>query len=118
MIIWKKEVPYIVKTVDDLVDVIDVDIFECVKKLIEDDIQDSDEVDRLRGELNDLKDEISFLEEEIGDLKTEILELKDKLANYEQLQLVFNDFKDVIKVDELSKDQRYFFEQLLDIIAD
>lgn len=118
MVIWKDEVPHIVRTVDDLADLIDEEIFEAVKEFIEDAVQDSDEVNRLEEENEDLEWQVSDLENENLELEDTIDKLKEKLTNYKQIKSAVNDFKEVIKIDELSKDQRYFFEQLVDIIEE
>lgn len=116
MVIWKNEVPYIVRTVDDLEDLIDKEIFEDVKEFIEDAIQYSEEITRLEEENEDLEWRVSDLEYENEELEITIEKLKDKLENYNQLKSAVMDFKEVLHIDELSKDQRYFFEQLIDII--
>lgn len=118
MVIWKNEVPYIVRVVDDLEDLIDKEIFEDVKEFIEDAIQDSEEVNRLEEECEQLEYQISDLEDENEELETTIEKLKDKLANYNQLKSAVMDFKEVLHIDELSKDQRYFFEQLIGVIEE
>lgn len=118
MVIWKDEVPYIVRTVDDLEDLIDKEIFEDVKEFIEEAIQGSEEVTRLEEENEDLEWRVSDLEYEILELEDTVDILKEKLTNYKQIKSAVHDFKDVIKIDELSKDQRYFFEQLIGVIEE
>ncbi len=125
MVIWKNDMPYIVRTIDDLNGIIDAEIFEQVKAFIDDYVESNDKVEQLRDMIGDLEDEVSSLEYDISELEDENSELEDTIEKLKEKKNcsqntkdALNDFIESFDEKVLSKDQYYYWYKLMDAIKE
>ena len=118
MVIWKNDMPYIVRTIDDLNGIIDAEIFEQVKAFIDDYVESNDKVEQLRDMIGDLEDDISELEDENSELEDTIEKLKEKKNCSQNTKDALNDFIESFDEKVLSKDQYYYWYKLMDAIKE
>lgn len=116
MVIWKEGLPYIVRDVDDLRQVIDEEIFNQVRELIEEYVEENDKVSVLESEIEDLNDEIYGLEEELQDVSNALEELKKQHKNNTWFMERVTDFMESIENCTLNKEQWYYFDRLQDAL--
>ena len=116
MVIWKKDMPYRVRELEDLKDIVPEDIFEALKEFIEDYVEDSEQVKRLNDEIESLEDELSGCEDECGELEEALEELRDKYSNSKQVIEILKDFIDVMDDAKMTKDQWYYWDRLKDAV--
>ncbi|MDU7537741.1 MAG: hypothetical protein E7K67_12195 [Peptostreptococcaceae bacterium] len=116
MIIWKDDMPYIVREMEDLKYIVSEDIFESLKEFIEDYVDNSEEVERLNDEIESLEDELSGCEDECGELEEALEELRDKYSNSKQVIEILKDFIDVMDDAKMTKDQWYYWDRLKDAV--
>lgn len=116
MVIWKNDMPYIVRGLEDLKDIVPEDIFEALKEFIEDYVEDSEKVKRLNDEIESLEDDLDGCEDEREELEEALEELRDKYADSKQVIEILKDFIDVMEDSKLTKDQMYYWDKIKDAV--
>ena len=116
MVIWKKDMPYIVREMEDLKYIVSEDIFEALKEFIEDYVDNSEEVERLNDEIESLEDDLDGCEDERQELEEELEELRDKYDDSKQVIEILKDFIDVMDDSKMTKDQTYYWDKLKDVV--
>lgn len=116
MVIWKDDMPYIVRDIEDLKDVVPEEIFEPLKEFIEEHIGDSEELERLNSEIESLEWDLSGCEDECDDLERALEELKEKYRDLKHIVETVKDFIDVMDDSRLTKDQAYYWDKLKDAV--
>lgn len=114
MVIWKDGMPYIVREIDDLREVIGEEVFEPVKKFISEQVDQSETVSKLEDEIDTLESEVMQLEGEVEEVTEALEELKDKQQDYTGLIEKTKDFLESIDSCTFNKDQWYYLDQLQD----
>lgn len=118
MIIWKDDMPFIVRDIEDLKQIIEEDVFKAIEEFIEEYVDNSEEVAELNGEISDLEDEIRGWENECSDLENALEQLKEKYGEHKGILPLLKDFMDVVDDAKLSKDQAYYWVRLKDAVDD
>lgn len=117
MVIWKDGMPYIVKEVDDLKDIIEDDVLEQIKKFINEYVDNSQEVDELNSKIDELESVVYGMEDETGELEEALEELKEKHSSYRDVITNIKDFMDVMEVKILNKDQAYYYDKMREAMS-
>lgn len=117
MVIWKDRVPYIVREIEDLREVIGEEVFEPVKKLIDEQIDQGDTVSRLEDEVDALESEVNELEGELDDVSSALEELRERQQDYTGLVEKAKDFLESIGSCNFNKDQWYYLDRLQDAVS-
>lgn len=116
MVIWKDELPYIIREIDDLREVIGEDVFEQVKKFIDEQLEQSETVSSLSDEVDDLEAEVNELEGELSEVSDALEELKERQRDCTGLIGTAKDFIESLGNCSLNRDQWYYLDQLQDAI--
>lgn len=116
MVIWKAGTPYIVREIDDLREVIGEEVFEPVKKFIDEQIEQSDTVSKLEDEIDTLESEVMELEGEVEEVTEALEDLKERQQDYAGLVEKAKDFLESIDSCTFNKDQWYYLDQLQDAV--
>lgn len=116
MVIWKDGLPYIVREVDDLREIIGEEVFESVKKFIDEQIDKSETVSNLEDEINTLESEVMELEGEVEEVSGALEELKERQQDYTGLVEKAKDFLESIGSCTFNKGQWYYLDKLQDAV--
>ncbi|MDA3731554.1 hypothetical protein PBV87_08715 [Niameybacter massiliensis] len=116
MVIWKDDMPYIVREVDDLKDIVPEEIFEPLKEFIEDCVDNSEEIERLNDVIESLEYASGKYESECEELEEALENLKEKYFDSKQVIEALKDFRDVMDNSKLTKDQVYYWDKLKDAV--
>lgn len=114
MVIWKDSVPYIVREIEDLREVIGEEVFEPVKKFIDEQIDHSDTVSELEDEIDNLESEVRDLEGELEDVSIALEKMKERQLDCSGLVEKVKDFLESIDNCNFNKDQWYYLDRLKD----
>lgn len=116
MVIWKDDMPYIVREISDLRQIIDDDMFGSIEEFIKEYVDDSEEVADLYRTISDLEYEILGWENECSDLENALGQLREQYGEHNEILPTLKDFIDVMDGCKLSKDQDYYWDRLKDAV--
>lgn len=114
MIIWKDDMPYVVKEIEDLKPFIDDSAFNDVEKFIRGYEENNKKIDELNQEISSLEEEVSGLESEAEELENALENMKSNHINYKSTVEALKDFIDVFDSKKLDKYQSFYYEKMLD----